>query len=67
MNDPLSEKHYSLLFLPATPLSPSRALEGLFELTRHWTGSVTTEIQGGHKMSLIVKSQQNRVELVTSF
>ena len=29
-----SENHFSLLFLPATPLSPSRTLEGLFELTR---------------------------------
>ena len=27
-------KHYSLSFLPATPSSPSRTLEGLFELTR---------------------------------
>ena len=32
-NDPSSGKCYSLLFLPATPLSPSRTLEGLFELT----------------------------------
>ena len=34
INDPLSGKHYSLPFLPATPSSPSRTLEGLFELTR---------------------------------
>ena len=34
MNDPSSGKHYSLPFLPATPSSPSRALEGLFELTQ---------------------------------
>ena len=34
INDPLSGKHYSLPFLPATPSSPSRNLEGLFELTR---------------------------------
>ena len=27
-------KCFSLPFLPATPLSPSRTLEGLFELTR---------------------------------
>ena len=27
-------KHYSLPFLPATPSSPSRTFEGLFELTR---------------------------------
>ena len=33
INDPLSGKHYSLLFLPATPLSLSRTLERLFELT----------------------------------
>ena len=33
INDPLSGKHYSLLFLQATPSSPSRTLEGLFELT----------------------------------
>ena len=29
-----SGKRYSLLFLPATPSSPSRTLEGLIELTR---------------------------------
>ena len=34
MNDPSPGKHYSLPFLPATPSSPSRTLEGLFELTR---------------------------------
>ena len=34
INDPSSEKQYSLLFLPATPSSPSRTLEELFELTR---------------------------------
>ena len=34
INDPSSGKHYSLPFLPATPSSPSRTLEGLFELTR---------------------------------
>ena len=34
INDPLSGKHFSLPFLPATPSSPSRTLEGLFELTR---------------------------------
>ena len=34
INDPSSGKHYSLPFLPATPSSPSRILEGLFELTR---------------------------------
>ena len=32
--NPSSGKHYSLPFLPATPSSPSRTLEGLFELTR---------------------------------
>ena len=31
---PLWGKRYSLPFLPATPLSPSQTLEGLFELTR---------------------------------
>ena len=30
INDPLSGKHFSLPFLPVTPLSPSRTLEGLF-------------------------------------
>ena len=30
INDPSSEKHYSLPFLPATPSSPSRTHEGLF-------------------------------------
>ena len=35
INDPSSGKHFSLPFLPATPSSPSRTLEGLFELTRH--------------------------------
>ena len=39
INDPLSGKHYSLPFLPATASSPSRTLGGLFELT-------TTENQG---------------------
>ena len=34
INDPLSGKDYSIPFLPATPLSPSWTLEGLFELTR---------------------------------
>ena len=34
INDPSSGKHYSLPFLPATPSSPSRTLEGLFELKR---------------------------------
>ena len=34
INDPKSGKHYSLAFLPATPLSASRTLEWLFELTR---------------------------------
>ena len=32
INDPSSGKHFSLPFLPATPSSPSRTLEGLFEL-----------------------------------
>ena len=35
INDPSSENHYSLPFLPATPSSPSRTLEGLFQLTQH--------------------------------
>ena len=35
INDPSSGKHHSLPFLPATPSSLSRTLEGLFELTRH--------------------------------
>ena len=34
VNDPLSGKRYSLPFVPATPSSPSRTLETLFELTR---------------------------------
>ena len=34
INDPSSGKRCSLLFLPANPLSPSRTLERLFELTR---------------------------------
>ena len=34
INDPWSGKHYSLPFLPASPSSPSRTLEGLFELTQ---------------------------------
>ena len=29
-NDPLTGKHFSLSFLPATPLSPSQTLEGHF-------------------------------------
>ena len=35
INDPLSAKCYSLLLLPATPLSLYWTLKGLFELTRH--------------------------------
>ena len=36
IDDPSSGKHNSHLFLPATPLSPSWTLEGLFNLTwRH--------------------------------
>ena len=34
INDLLLGKHFLLPFLPATPLSPSQTLEGLFELTR---------------------------------
>ena len=34
VNDLLMGKYFSLPFLPATPLSPSRTLKGLFELTR---------------------------------
>ena len=34
INYPSSGKHFSLPFLPATPLSLSRTFEGLFELTR---------------------------------
>ena len=33
-NDPSSGKHYSVPFLPATPWSPARTFEGLFELAR---------------------------------
>ena len=33
INDPLSGKHYSLPFLPATSTSLSQTHEGLFELT----------------------------------
>ena len=34
INNPSSGKYYTLLFLPATPWSPSQTLEGLFELAR---------------------------------
>ena len=34
INDTSSGKHYSLSFPPAAPSSPSRTLEGLFELSR---------------------------------
>ena len=34
INDPFLGKLFSLLFLPATPLSLSRTLQGLFELPR---------------------------------
>ena len=54
INDPSSGKHYSLPFLPATPLSPSRTLEGLFEQTQRPSKALDsprallpdTEIQG---------------------
>ena len=53
-NDPLLRKHFSLLFLQATPSSPSWTLEGIFEPTpscsralNHLVRCVqTTEIQG---------------------
>ena len=35
INDPSSGNHSSFPLLPATPSSPSRTLEGLFELTQH--------------------------------
>ena len=100
---PSSGKHYSLPFLPATPSSPSRTLEGLFELT--WCpsqalasprallpelqrykdtircGALGAEVPGHRQLtqtlivrllkthflqrSLILKSQQDRNELVT--
>merc|ERR1712198_804814 len=104
INDPSLGKHYSLPFLPATPPSPSRTLEGLFELTRRLSRALDSprallpELQRykdtvmcvalgaevpGHRQqqltqtlivrllkthfflhrSLIVKSQQNRIEL----
>ena len=34
INGPLLGKRYSISFIPATPSSPSRTLEGLFELTQ---------------------------------
>ena len=34
INGPSSGKDFSLPFLPVTPSSPSRTLEGLFEMTR---------------------------------
>jgi len=37
---PLSGKHVSLPFILATPLSPSRTLERLFELTRCPSGTL---------------------------
>ena len=105
INDPSSGKHYSLPFLPATPSSPSRTLEGLFELTRRPSraldsprallpelqrykdtvrcGALGAEVPGHRQQqltqtlivrllkthflhqSLIAKSQQIRIELVT--
>ena len=105
INDPSSGKRYSLPFLPAIPSSPSRTLEGLFELTRRpsqaldaphallpklerYKDNVKCAALGAevprHRQqqltqtliarllkctflhrSLIVKSQQNRIELVT--
>ena len=99
-------KHYSLLFLPATPSSPSWTLEGLFELTRRPSraldspraflpelqrykdtvrcAAIVAEVPRQRQQqlmqtldcayvesalflhrSLTVKSQQNRIELVT--
>ena len=55
INDPSLRKRRSLSFLPATPLSQSLTLEGLFELTWHLStallfnthvASGTTEKQG---------------------
>ena len=35
INDPLLEETLFLLFLQATPLSPTQTFEGLFGLTQH--------------------------------
>ena len=40
---PCRGSHFSRPFLPATPLSPSRTLEGLFELTWHPTCLVLSQ------------------------
>ena len=106
INDPLSGQHYSLQFLPATPLSLSGTLAGLFELKRcpsraldlprvllpellrnkdtvrcAAVGAEAQDTVGNiwrepwmcvcqkctcSHQSLIVKSQQIRIELVTS-
>ena len=58
INDPLSGKCYSLLFLPATPSSLSQTLKGLTTATAPFKGpglasciaSGTTEIQGHHQV-----------------
>ena len=57
INEPLPGKHFSLLFLPATPLSPSRTLEGLFELT------YTAPFEGTRLASCVASGTTEKQEL----
>ena len=61
-------KHYSPRFLPATPSSPSLTLEGLFATAKmpcaNLNCAFVIKTHFLHR-SLIVKNQQNRIELVT--
>ena len=55
INDPSSGKHQlSLPFHPATPSSPSRTLEGLFELTQRNTRALDSP------RSLLPELQRNK-------
>ena len=50
INDRSSGKHFSLPFLPATPSSPSRTLEGTLDLSE-FNVNVMTQNNGAHQRS----------------
>ena len=50
----MTPRHYSLPFLPATPLSPSQTLEGFFGLTRQHSRALTLP------RALVLELQRNK-------
>ena len=57
INDPSSGTHSSLPFLPATPSSLSRTLEGLFELTRRPSRALASCVASGTKENRTLLAQ----------